>query len=140
RDERGRVGHLEEREVAFLRLVDQGFGQLVVGEAGAEAEPGEVVVGEPADEGPHLARRVERYAGGQHQLAAREPRGRVLELGDVDPAHRRLRCAAPGREVEAEFVEQALDGEHPGTYRRIRRPASPSTSRSTSWISSNCSE
>ena len=46
---------------------------------------------------------------------------------------------APGDQVEAEFVEQALDGEHRRAYRRTRCPASPSTSRSTSWISSNCS-
>ena len=46
----------------------------------------------------------------------------------------------PRDQVEAEFVEQALDGEHPDAYRRMRFPASPSTSRSTSWISSNCSE
>ena len=48
RDERRRVGDLEEREVALLRLVDQRFRQFFVVEAGAEAEPGEVVVGEQA--------------------------------------------------------------------------------------------
>ena len=38
RDERRRVGHLEEREVAFLGLLDQRFRQFAVAEAGAEAE------------------------------------------------------------------------------------------------------
>ena len=116
RDERGRVGHLEEREVPFLRLLDQRFRQLVVVEAGAEAEAGEVVVGEQADEGALFGRGAERDPGGQHQLATGEPRGRVLQLGDVDPAHRRLAGLGAGSELEVELVEQALDGEHPRAY------------------------
>ena len=139
RDERRRVGDLEEREVALLGLVDQRFRQLLVAEAGAEAEPGEVAVGEQADEGALLGGAVERDPGGQHQLAAGEPRGRVLELGDVDPAHRRGRRLGAGREVEVELVEQALDGEHPAPSARTRSQASVSTPCSTSWISSNCS-
>ncbi len=139
RDERGRVGDLEEREVPFLRLVDQRLGQLVVVEAGAEAEPGEVVLGEQADEGALLGGGVERNAGGQHQLAAGEPRRRVLQLGDVHPAHRRFRRVGAGREVEVELVEQALDGEHGVPYRPTRSQASLSTPCRTSWISSNCS-
>ena len=140
RDERRRVGHLEEREVALLGLVDQRFRQLRVAEAGAEAEPGEVVVGEQADEGALLGGGVERDAGGQHQLAAGEPRGRVLELGDVDPAHRRRGRVAPGGELEVELVEQALDGEHPAAYLPDPLPGlGRAPSCSTSWISSNCS-
>jgi len=114
RDERRRVGDLEQREVTFLRLLDQGFRQLAVAEAGAEAEPGEVAVGEQADEGALLCSGVERDAGGQHQLAAGEPGGRVLELGDVDPAHRGAGGVGAGRKLETEFVEQALDREHRG--------------------------
>ena len=111
RDERRRVGHLEQREVALLGLVDQRFRQFGVAEAGAEAEPGEVAVGQQADEGALLGGAVERDAGGQHQLAAGEPRRRVLELGDVDPANRRGGRLGAGGEVEVELVEQALDGE-----------------------------
>ena len=48
RDERGRVGDLEQREVALLGLVDERFRQFLVAEAGAEPEAGEVVVGEQA--------------------------------------------------------------------------------------------
>ena len=111
-------------------------------EAGAEAEPGEVVVGEAADEVALLGSAVsKRDAGGQHQLAAGEPRRRVLELGDVDPAHRRLGRARPrGHELEAEFVEQALDRQHcrSPTCGCASTPRSR-TSRRTSWISSNCS-
>src|SRR5260221_498802 len=139
RDERRRIGNLEEREVAFLRLLEQRFRQFLVVEAGAEAEPGKVVFGEQADVGPLLGGALERDAGGQHQLAARQPRGRVRQLGDVDPAHRRLGRMGPGGKVEAEFVEQALDGEHRGAYLRTRSQASVSTPRSTSCISSNCS-
>jgi hypothetical protein len=84
-----------------------------VAEAGAEAEAGEIVVSEPADERALLGGVVEGDAGGQHQLAAGEPWGRVLELGDVNPAHRRLGGVRPGRQVESQFVEQALDREHP---------------------------
>ena len=97
RDERGRVGDLEEREVALLGLVDERLRQSLVAEAGAEAEPGEVAVGEDADEGALLGGVVERDPGGQHQLAAGEPRRRVLELGDVDPPHRRRRGLARRR-------------------------------------------
>ncbi len=139
RDERRRVGHLEEREVAFLGLLDQRFRQFVVTEAGAEAEAGEVAVDKQADEGALLGGGVERDPRGQHQLAAGEPRGRVLQLGDVHPAHRRLRRLRAGRELEIEFVEQALDGEHARAYGRTRSQASLSTPWRTSWISSNCS-
>ncbi len=43
------------------------------------------------------------------------------------------------RELEVEFVEQALDGQHAAAYPRTRFQASPSTACRTSWISSNCS-
>ena len=97
RDERGRVGNLEEREIALFRLVDQRFRQFAVAEAGAQPEAGEVAVGEDADEGALLGGRVQWDAGGQHQLAAGEPRRRVLQLGDVDPANRGLGGLGAGR-------------------------------------------
>src|SRR5881394_247375 len=153
RDERGRVGHLEEWEIPFLCLLEQRFRHFFVVEAGAEAKPSEVVLGEQADVGALLGGAVERDAGGQHQLAAGKPRGRVLQLGDMDPAQRRLGRARARGEVEADLVQQALHSEHQRAYQprlglqpaeppdwlRTRSQASVSTPRSTSWISSNCS-
>ena len=139
RDERGRVGDLEEGEVAFLRLLDQRSGQSGVAEPGAEAEAGEIALDELADVLALLGGGVQRDAGGQHQLPAGEPRGRVLELGDVDPAHGRLGRLRPGREVEVKLVEEALDREHRGLYLRTLSEARERTSWRTSWISSNCS-
>src|SRR6185312_2254167 len=77
---------------------------------------GEVALGEVGDELALLRRRVQGDAGGQHQLAARQPRRRVLQLGDVDPPNRRRGRLGPGRQFEVELVEEALDGEHPGSY------------------------
>jgi len=108
-------------------------------EAGAEAKPGEVVVGEQLDEGPLLGGAAQGDTRGQHQLAAGEPRGRVLQLGNVNPAHRRFGRLGAGDELEVELVEQALDGKHPTAYRWTRSQASVSTPCRTSWISSNCS-
>ena len=112
RDERGRVGDLEEREGALAGLVDERLGQPLMAEAGAEAEPRQVAVGEVGDEGALLVVGVERDAGGQHQLPARQPRRRVLQLGDVDPADWRRGLLGPGRQFQIELVEEALDREH----------------------------
>jgi hypothetical protein len=71
RDKRRRVGHLEERKVAFFRLLDQRFRHFFVVEAGPETKPGEVVIGEQFDEGPLLGGAAQRDSGGQHQLAPR---------------------------------------------------------------------
>src|SRR6185312_3698549 len=114
--ERCRVGDLEEREVTFLRLFNQRLRHLLVVEAGAEAEPGEVVVGEQFDEGPLLGGAVQRDPGGQHQLAAGEPRRRVFQLRYVNPPHRRLGRVRTCHKLEIEFVKQALDGEHAAAY------------------------
>ena len=127
RDERRRVGDLEQREVPLLGLLDQRFRQFAVAEAGAEAEPGEVAVGEQADEGALLGGAVERDPGAEHQLAAGEPGGRVLELGDVDPSHRRSSRSGAGREIEVELIEQALDGEQSDSYRTTCSQASERT-------------
>ena len=128
RDERRRVGDLEQREVALLGLVDQRFRQFFVAEPGPEPEAGEVVIGEQGDELALLGRRLERDPRRQHQLAAGEPRGRVLELGDVDPPHRGRCPGHPGGQVKAQLVEKALDGEHSNAYLWTRFQAWLSTS------------
>ena len=69
-------------------------------EAGAEPEPGEPLAGEQLDVAALLGRRRQVVAGGQQQLAARQPRGRVGVLGDVDPADRAVGRALARGELE----------------------------------------
>jgi len=111
-DERHRVGDLEQREALLLGLVGQCLRQLGVIEAGAEPEPGEVVIGEAADEGALLGGALELDARREDELTAGEPGGRVLELGDVHPANRALAGALASGQFEPELVEQALDAQH----------------------------
>ena len=68
------VGDLEDREVALGRRLEQRRGHLRMTETGAEAEAGEVVVGEQGDELALALGRVELHAGGEQQLAAGQPR------------------------------------------------------------------
>ena len=90
RDERQLVGHLEQREAALARGLQQRRGHRVVLEAGAEPDAREPVVGQRRDEVALGGRAVERHARRQQELAARQPGGRVGELGDVHPAHRHV--------------------------------------------------
>jgi hypothetical protein len=113
RDERRLVGDLEDREVGRVRLRQDRLRNLGVVEAGPEAEAGDSRFGEQTDELPLPVRRVEPDPGGQQELAALQPRRRVEQLGDVDPADLALRRAvAPGGDLEAELGGEALDGQH----------------------------
>ena len=110
---------------------------LRVIEAGAESQAGNARVGEPADERPLLLGVLQRDAGGEQELAAREPGRGIEQLGDVDPANLALGRPVPSRQnLEAELGGEALDREH---QRPTRRDDSSSTGRRTSTISSNCS-
>jgi len=87
--------------------------RLVLEERGLE----EVVRRQRVDELALRLRRVELHAGREDQLAAREPRRRVRQLGRVHPADRRARAVAACDEVEPHLFHEALNGEH--------RPATP---------------
>ncbi len=88
-----------------------GAGHGVVGEAGAEPEPGELVGGEPLDV-LALGRGLgELEAGGEQQLAAGQPWRRVDDLGDVDPAHGAAGAGLARHDAHREVAEQVTQGE-----------------------------
>ncbi len=107
-------------------------------EAGAEAEAGEAVLGEQGDELALAGCARELDPGGQQELLAGEPRGRVIELGDVNPADLPPRPARARRELELQVLDELTNGEH-GYGWSIRSHASERTLRRTDSISSNCS-
>ena len=88
RDERHLVGNLEYRKVPFGRRLQQRRRNLLVAEPDPEPEPGQLVVSEPGHELALLLGAVEQHPGAEQQLAAGQPRRRILQLGDVDPPHR----------------------------------------------------
>ena len=64
------------------------------------------MLGEPADVGALLRVVAELQPGGEQQLAAREPRRRVHELGAVDPANRAVEPCLPGDDVQFQLAQQ----------------------------------
>ena len=114
-DERHVVRHLEQRETVLLGDLDERRRHLVEAEAGAEAEPGEVVVDEQLEllDLPVL-RADEAVAGGEEELAALEPLGRVGDLGDVHPAHRVAGGLGAGQQSEVQVgdLKDVLDADH----------------------------
>ena len=66
-----------------------------------------------------LRRRSSAMPGRQQQLAAGQERRRVLELGDVDPAHGRVELVAAGHGAHVEVGEQVAEGQHRQTGRRV---------------------
>ena len=137
RDEGRLVRNLEDRERGRPGLGEDRLRDLRVIEAGAESQAGNARVGKPADERPLLLGVLQRDAGGEQELAAREPGRGIEQLGDVDPANLSLGRPVPSRQnLEAELGGEALDREH---QRPTRRDDSSSTGRRTSTISSNCS-
>ncbi len=87
-------------------------GIVGVGEAGAEPEPGQPVAGQPRDV---LALRLgpfELQTGGQQQLAAGQPRRRIDDLGDVDPADGVVHARLARDEADLEVAEEVTEGEH----------------------------
>ena len=115
RDERHLVRDGDEREVEPLRLVGERGRRLGPAEADAEREPGEAVAREAAHV---LAMRPRQLADAEsrrdQQLASLEPRRRVGELGDVDPADRVVGAGRARSELqpEARQVRDVTDGQH----------------------------
>ena len=125
-DERRLVRHLEQRQVALGGGGDERLRDRVVAEAGAEAEPGELVVGEPRDERALALGGVELEPGREQQLAAGHPRRRVLQLRDVDPAHGRVEARLPGERPHVQIAQKLADAQHrsrPRSMARSRRRA-----------------
>ena len=137
RDERQLVGDLEDGEAGGLRLLDDRLRHVLVVEAGPEAEPGEMAVGQQPDELALARLVVELDARRQQQLTARQPRRRVRQLRYVHPPNRRIGTVLAGRELQAHLGDEAAYGEH--QWRTIRSQASVRTERSTLSISSNSS-
>ncbi len=112
RDERQLVRHLEHREVELAGLLEERLRQLLVIEAGPEPEPGELVARQQPHELALAFLAAELDARGEQELAAGQPRGRVRQLGDVHPPHRRVRAVAARRKLEAHLGDEAPNGEH----------------------------
>jgi hypothetical protein len=112
RDEGQLVGHGEQRETARAGGLGQRLRHRVVPEAEAEPEPGEPVVGEALDERALRVAVAQRHARRQQQLAARQPRRRVGQLGDVHPAQGRVRGVVAREQIELEVAHEVADGEH----------------------------
>ena len=138
-DERQLVGHLEEREVALARRLDQRLGHLVVREAGAR-------------------RRARPARGRRAWRCTRAAAWRCRAPGPSSAAARRPTATASGRAARrcAPSGPACRRWPRPPGGRRRRRPgprgwsawrhacsilrdASSSTGRSTASISSNCS-
>jgi hypothetical protein len=103
RDERHLVRDLEQRELQLLRLRDQRPRQAVVLEPRPQPHPGEAVLREQADELALGLGGLELEAGGEQQLPARQPRRRVLDLGDMHPADLPSGRALAGGELQVQL-------------------------------------
>ena len=111
-DEGHLVGHLEDGEAAPGGRLEQRCRHLGVGEAGPHSEPGELVVGQPGDELALALCALQLHARGEQQLPARQPRRGVEQLGDVNPAHGRVRLRLAGQQAEVEVAQQLGQGQH----------------------------
>ena len=115
RDERDVVRHGEHRETEPVGFADERLRNLVEAEPEAEAERRQPVLGEAGDVLDLALRRLaDAESRGQQQLAAFEPRGRVGELGDVEPADLASESVRTGAHVEAESGDRRdlSDGQH----------------------------
>ena len=108
-------GHLEHREAEPVRLLGQRGRHLCEVEADPEAESREPVLRQPPHVGPLAGGQLtDAEPGGEQELAAFEPLGRVLQLRDVQPADlaaEPLRaCRDP--QIEARQSGDVADAEH----------------------------
>ena len=118
RDERHRVGDLEQREPGLLGRRRQGPRHLVVAEPQPEPEPGESRVDQSLEVGALLrGRGADGRPGREQDLAALQPRRRILELGAVDPPDGPADARLAGDEPEREpgDVQDVADGERHGS-------------------------
>ena len=82
-------------------------------EAGTEAEPGDLAIGDQADELALLLGCLQLDPGRQQQLPAGQPGRRIAQLGDVNPANLALgHRPRASRELQLELQDEAFDGQH----------------------------
>ena len=117
-DERHLVGHLEQREAELVGGLDHRLGHRRVGEARAEPEAGQPVAREPRDVLALGVGALELEARGQQQLAARQPRRGVDDLGDVHPADRAVDARLSRHQPDVEVAQEITQGQHGVTDRR----------------------
>jgi hypothetical protein len=113
RDEGNVVGDLEDWKVTLGGGLQQRGRNAVVQEADAEAQPGQLVVGQSRHELPLALLRVQLQPGREQQLTARQPRRRVEQLRDVDPPDRQVQRRLACEQTNFELVQQFTNREHP---------------------------
>src|SRR5262245_59694440 len=88
RDERDLVRHREYGEAELVGLLDERRRRLGEAEAEAEAETREPVLREAPEVGALRRRELaDAEAGREEQLTTLKERGRIVQLGDVEPGH-----------------------------------------------------
>ena len=120
-DERQLVGHLEEGEAVLLGGLHHRLGHGVVAEPRAQPDAREPVARQPRDVLALPVGVLELHPRGEQQLTAREPRRRVLQLGDVHPADRAVQPVGSGRGGDVELTEKVAEGQH----RQIGKAGTP---------------
>ena len=127
RDEWHLVGDFEHGEPAFGGDLENPRRHLAVSEACAEAEGRELVIGEARHELALALRRVELHPSGQQDLASRQPRRRIEQLGDVDPAHGKVETRLASQQADVQVRQQVTDGQHAAPISRRSESAPPPT-------------
>ncbi len=115
RHERHLVRHADDGEAERVRLLHERRRDLREAEPQAEAEPREPVLREPAQVGALRRRELaDAETGREEQLAALEKRGRIVQLGDVEPGHLVGQTVRAGGDGEAEALElgDVANGQH----------------------------
>jgi hypothetical protein len=111
-DERNVVRDLEHGEVPLAGGLEQLGRNGGMGEPGAESQSRQLRIRQAPDELPLALGGVELQAGGQQQLAARQPRRRVEQLGDVDPANRQVEPRLAREHADIELAQQLTNSQH----------------------------
>jgi hypothetical protein len=119
RHERHVVRNRKNREREFVCLVDDRAGHVGKAEAHPEAEARNSVLGKPAD-----VRALERRGladaepGGEEELAALQPPGGIVQLGDVQPADFVLETVRARRDSQLELGKsrEVPHRQHPGPF------------------------
>ena len=115
RDERDLVGHRHERKVQPLGLVGERLRRVGPAEADPECKAGDSVSRQAADVLALGSRELaDPEPGRDQQLTALEPRRRIRQLRDVDPADRVRGAARARRKLQTEAGQRCdvSDGEH----------------------------
>ena len=113
RDERQLVGHLEQREAVLGgRLRAAPPGTCSCEKPAPKPSPVSPCADEPRDVLALLRVVAELQARREQQLAARQPRRRVRQLGDVDPAHGAVEPGLAGDDVGLQLAQQIAQRQH----------------------------